>query len=373
MKKLLLLFFISSFSGVFAQDIALTEDCTALTIGNLGTDPSGVTAGQNNWFTAGSTGASPATANANFQVVNVGGTNGNVIQINGSSTASTATQGQSRFAFQDLTNSWSNRTSGNDFVEVEFDLFSGPPTTSLSTFRNYIFDANGNAVAGFWFAPGPYTYTYTPTGGTATSVTATKTLRGWAYYDATASGGSVGYYTFKFGDTTTGPGDLILDDNTWYRIGVSYDYNTGAVTWKEANALFYTGLSTGPDAGSDIIQARFQVSSAVGNTLGANVQFDNVSIRYNSAEDLLGTKSNSLLENKLAIYPNPGKDVMNVAYNGSSINSIEISDLNGRVVKSISAQDSSNVQVNVSDLSVGVYMMKINSDKGTTTKKVIKE
>ena len=50
-----------------------------------------------------------------------------------------------------------------------------------------------------------------------------------------------------------------------------------------------------------------------------------------------------------------------------------MTDLNGRVVKTVNVADSSNVQVNISDLSVGVYMMKIVSDKGTTTKKVIKE
>ena len=50
-----------------------------------------------------------------------------------------------------------------------------------------------------------------------------------------------------------------------------------------------------------------------------------------------------------------------------------MTDLNGRFVKNFNVADSSNVQVNISDLSVGVYMIKIVSDTGTTTKKVIKE
>ena len=366
MKKLLLLLSLCAFNGVFAQDIAFTEDCTALTVGNLGTDPTGITAGQHGWLSAGTAGSSPAASNANFQVVNAGGTNGNVIQINGSSTATTSTQQQSRYIWQDITNSWTNRTSGNDIVEIEFDLFSGAPTTSLSTFRNYIIDANGFAVAGFMFAPGPFTYT--PSGGTATTVT--KTLRGWAYSLPTGAT-TAGNYTYALGSTATP--DLILADNTWYRIGVAYDYNTGTVTWKEATGLFYGNITSGADSGSDLVQAKFQVSSAVGNTIGANVQFDNVSIRYNATEDLLATKSNSLVSNKLAIYPNPGRDLMNVTYDGSILNSIEMTDLNGRVVKTVNVADSSNVQVNISDLSVGVYMMKIVSDKGTTTKKVIKE
>ena len=366
MKKLLLLFIISIALTSQAQDVFLNETCTALTIGNLSTDPTGVTPGQNGWLTAGSAGANPATANSQFQVVNAAGANGNVLQINGSPTATTATQSQSRWITQDLTNSWVNRTSGNDIVEVEFDLYSGDPTASLSSFRNYILDATGTAVAGFWFVPGPYTYT--PTGGTPTTVT--KALRGWAYYD---NAGTPGYYTFKLGGTSTAPDDLILDDNTWYRIGVAYDYNTGEITWKDLNGLFYTGISTGPNAGIDVTGARFQVSSATGNTVGDNVQFDNVSIKAVAVEDLLGVNTNSVVSNDFSVFPNPSKDLINVSNNSIAIKSIEITDLNGRVVKTVAALDSLNVQVNISDLSTGVYMMKILSDKGTSTKKVIKE
>jgi hypothetical protein len=366
MKKLLLLLITSFAFTSQAQDIVFNENCTSLTVGNLGTDPTGVTAGQNGWFTAGSSGSVPAATNANFQVVNSGGVNGNVIQINGSSTASSSTQGQSRFANQDLTSSWTNRTPGNDVVEIEFDLFTGPPTTSLSTFRNYIFDANGYAVAGFLFAPGPFTYT--PTGGTATTVN--KTIRGWAY--SLPSGATTpGNYTFALG-TTASP-DIILADNTWYRLGVAYDYNTGTVTWKEATGLFSGYTSTGADAGSDLIQARFQVSSAVGNTTGASVQFDNVAIRYNATQDLLGIKSNSLVTNYLSVYPNPSKGIVNINNTDTNINSIEISDLNGRVVKTVNSINDVNTQINISELSTGVYIMKIVSEKGTTTKKVIKE
>ena len=53
-------------------------------------------------------------------------------------------------------------------------------------------------------------------------------------------------------------------------------------------------------------------------------------------------------------------------------NSISITDLNGRVVKQNSFTDVTNVQVNVSDLASGVYMMNITSDKGSVTKKIIK-
>jgi hypothetical protein len=54
------------------------------------------------------------------------------------------------------------------------------------------------------------------------------------------------------------------------------------------------------------------------------------------------------------------------------VNAISITDLNGRVVKQNSFTDVTNVQVNISDLSSGVYMMNITTDKGSVTKKIIK-
>ncbi len=351
MKKLLLLFSLCAFNGIFAQDIAFTEDCTALTVGNLGTSTLGAIAGQHNWFTTVSTLAVPAGANTDFQVVNFDATHGNVIEINGSAAAATSSTSQSRLMFQDISSAWTNRTSGNDITELEYDFYTGPTTTSLDTFRTYIYDANNNAVAGFYYVP------------------ATNVIEGWAYYDNTAtSGGVVGYYTFQLGSSA----DVVLLPSTWYRLGVAYDYNTGAITWKESTGLFYGG-TTSADSGVDITKFSFSVNSATGNTLAAQDLIDNISVKFVATESLLSTKTNMLVANSFSVYPNPTKDLINISNDGASINTIEISDLNGRVVKTVSVADSTNVQVTTSDLSIGVYMMKIVSDKGTTTKKIIKE
>ena len=80
------------------------------------------------------------------------------------------------------------------------------------------------------------------------------------------------------------------------------------------------------------------------------------------------------LSEKFALYPNPSKDVINVMNSiNASITNLEITDLNGRIVKNVKLDGVSETQISVSDLSTGIYMMKIVSDKGTTTKKVIKE
>ena len=81
----------------------------------------------------------------------------------------------------------------------------------------------------------------------------------------------------------------------------------------------------------------------------------------------------NILASSINVFPNPANDVVSVTNTSSAlIKGIQIADLNGRTVKSVSYTGLSNAQVNVSDLSSGIYMMTISSDRGTITKKVVK-
>lgn len=85
----------------------------------------------------------------------------------------------------------------------------------------------------------------------------------------------------------------------------------------------------------------------------------------------LGT--NEIVSEKLRVYPNPTTATVNISNNENIlINGAVIADLNGRTVKSVKFEGVANASVNVSDLASGIYMMTISSDKGTTTKKIVK-
>ena len=74
------------------------------------------------------------------------------------------------------------------------------------------------------------------------------------------------------------------------------------------------------------------------------------------------------------VSPNPASSVVSVNSSvNTSINAIEMFDLNGRMVKSVKVDNLSNTSVNIADLATGVYMMKITSETGIATKKIIKE
>jgi hypothetical protein len=76
---------------------------------------------------------------------------------------------------------------------------------------------------------------------------------------------------------------------------------------------------------------------------------------------------------KFSVSPNPTKGLIDISNDiDANISSVELSDLNGRIVKTISLGENES-QINISELSQGIYLMKIVSDKGIITKKVIKE
>ncbi|NDI98767.1 T9SS type A sorting domain-containing protein [Flavobacterium sp. LaA7.5] len=74
-----------------------------------------------------------------------------------------------------------------------------------------------------------------------------------------------------------------------------------------------------------------------------------------------------------AVYPNPANDVINITNaDNALLNNVQIVDLNGRTVKSVKFDGATEAQINVSDLASGLYIMNIASDKGTVSKKIVK-
>lgn len=100
-------------------------------------------------------------------------------------------------------------------------------------------------------------------------------------------------------------------------------------------------------------------------TLPAYLFIDQLTV----ATGVAGVDENAIAN--LSVYPNPANDVVNVTVD-ALVSNVAIVDLNGRTVKSVKFDGVSTASVNVSDLASGVYMMTVSSDKGTTTKKIVK-
>ena len=86
---------------------------------------------------------------------------------------------------------------------------------------------------------------------------------------------------------------------------------------------------------------------------------------------VLGT--NDFLSSNFSVFPNPAKNVINFSNDTNAVVSlVEMTDLNGRVIKSQKV-NATEGQISISDLATGMYMMKITTDQGVATKKIVKQ
>ncbi|MEE1899477.1 T9SS type A sorting domain-containing protein [Flavobacterium rakeshii] len=352
MKKKLLLgaFLFGSLLTVKAQ--TSSYDFSDLTVGQVATDVTGATAGQGGWYVLGQNGTTTTTTNMNadtFQVVDNGGANGNVIQVTGPNGSAGGA-----FMWQAGTDTfWANRTAGNDVFEVEYDYYTGTASTSLNRIGVYIYEETYNAVLG----------------GIVVSTNNLEVL-GVAYSQPQGAT-SPANYTYSLG--TEEEPNVMLPENTWVTLKISYNYNTGLVLWsvdgyiEEGTAGAYTVTETVPFE-VDLTTTSGSTETTTNAAAGTGL-IDNLSVT--AVAEVLG--ADEFLASQFSVYPNPVSDVINIA-NAENIlvNGVEIVDLNGRVVKSAKFNGVSEAQVNISDLSAGMYLMNVSSDKGTTTKKIVK-
>ena len=351
MKKITLLAFTMLGCLTLNAQIILTENSSTMTVGNIGTDLTGTTPGQNGWNTFVATTASPAGQNSDFQVVDASGVYGNTIQITGSSGSV-----GSRFLIKDIDLEFAGRTTGNDVIQCEFEFFTGPVTTSLNSRRFTLYESTDRVtmLAGFLY------------------LSNTGEIRGLSNFD---NAGTIGNFSFGLGASATTP--IILAPNTWYRLGTSFNFATGEVIWREASGLF-DGFVMGAAAGIPVTQSYYLVTpiSATGqtNTVSSLGVFDNLEIEATATDTLLNSISFNSEAVGFSVYPNPAKNFVNISNStGASLSSVEVVDINGRTVKNVSLSNVSDAQVVLTDLSSGIYTLKIVSDKGVATKKIIKE
>ena len=329
MKKILLLLSFILCGSVYSQ-ILETENYEALTVGNVSTNITGASPGQGgNYLYA--TGGAVTDA----QIVNEGGTQGQVLQVIGSAANLV------KFVYKTgLGASWTARTSGNNVIDVEYDFFTGATTTSKNSFQLRIYDVTQTkTLAGITFAAD------------------TKIISGLAYYNNV---GTVGNYSFTLGTVA-----VVLPTNTWVRVGCSFNQTTGEVRWKGPG---FDGFIIGAATATSPDEIDFLVAGSTTNTVSSTAKFDNYVSRARATSALL--VNNDVVANNFSIYPNPANDIVNIANNSTiEIQSVNITDINGRIVRTIA---NSIASINISDLSAGVYFLKINTAEGIGTTKLIK-
>lgn len=78
-----------------------------------------------------------------------------------------------------------------------------------------------------------------------------------------------------------------------------------------------------------------------------------------------------VLASMIKIYPNPFTDYIKLELNSSiAVKKVSLKDINGKSISTFSLKD--NERINVSHLTSGIYLLVVETDKGTVSRKIVK-
>jgi len=87
--------------------------------------------------------------------------------------------------------------------------------------------------------------------------------------------------------------------------------------------------------------------------------------------ELLSAPTQDILSFK--VYPNPVGEELTVSSPNNEVLSVEIYDINGKKVDTFQSENQASNKLNVSSLGSGIYFLKIHTEVGLVTKKIIKK
>ena len=264
---------------------------------------------------------------------------------------------------------WNNRTTGNDVLQFEFDIFTGPQTNSNSTADFYIADQQ-----------------------TSNNATVDKPLIGLKFnYQSREVDGyfwqNNAIYDVNFVEVGTN-NPFTIPADTWVRVQFRYESSTGKVygevvfirevspnnylreTWT------YDGLNT-PPADTNMTPKMFLISNNTEmNATGlaaTSIQVDNITVSAETDVNFSNNAYTNSLNNITSLYPNPANEHLTIEIPDNDIKKVTIMDLNGRRISSIATNKLSKANISISDLSTGVYLVETLTDKGYSILKFMKQ
>ncbi|RMA57759.1 S8 family serine peptidase [Ulvibacter antarcticus] len=92
------------------------------------------------------------------------------------------------------------------------------------------------------------------------------------------------------------------------------------------------------------------------------VQFESLILDVNASE--LDT---------ISVYPNPTQNILNIVSPNTLLTGIQIFDVRGRSVKNVTVTSEANQTIDISNLESAMYFVKISSENGSITKRIIKQ
>ena len=174
----------------------------------------------------------------------------------------------------------------------------------------------------------------------------------------------------------TMPADASNIGISWYVWMMEYEgiqntYEVRVSTTGRNTSDFNTVLFSETNSTDSYVQRGWNLSNFGGQTI--YIAFHNISAMGGDAlifDDIhigTGVGVNEVNNVNVAVYPNPVSDVLNIR--GEGIQQIELMDVNGRTVMTSGATS----QLNLDGMAAGLYMVRVITNEGVHTQKIVKK
>ncbi|GGE87240.1 Por secretion system C-terminal sorting domain-containing protein [Chishuiella changwenlii] len=154
--------------------------------------------------------------------------------------------------------------------------------------------------------------------------------------------------------------DFILSSDTWYKVNINYNKAENKVEYKFDDVVVYT--KTAVKSGKmDYKKIKFSH-----NNNGTKMYIDDLSFK----NDLVLSVSETRNKTKVAVYPNPTSDIITIQNIEGEVQQITLGNINGQTVRHIKTTDR---KIDLRGLPNGTYLLKIKTDRGFFTEKILKK
>jgi len=200
----------------------------------------------------------------------------------------------------------------------------------------------------------------TPKSGYEFSATPTLTINGISAQFGFISGGEVYFYLEL---TAINENERIITATAGANGTIS---PSGTVIVEKGSDRIFTFSA---NSGYQIDEVKIDGANNAAAVTAGSYTFENVTENHTINVTFKTTTGIfEVLANSISIYPNPTKGEIRIESGELRVEKVEILDITGRTVLT-----SHETTLNISQLSAGTYFVKLKTDKGILTKKVIKE
>jgi|GEM_PF-879228 len=151
----------------------------------------------------------------------------------------------------------------------------------------------------------------------------------------------------------------LIDANTYYKISIEQIEGSNL-----AGVTVYLKDNHNPSYGlHNLSSAPYEFTSE------ATTQHNRFTLLFEPSEVL---DTSDFLSQEIGLYPNPANDMVRIYSGQQEMSRVQIFDVQGRQIRSVELNNVSNLDLDLRNLQAAIYFVRIDTDQGSITKRVIK-